>query len=1694
MLVLEDLISKMKLHFPKWMDIRRKVKTSSGGQLLYSTAEEITCINEAIKNYKKDFFIDNYIGKEDEILTYLYKYQIGITDIDNIQMVSPNYELTEDEKIFHSNEGYAYYADGSIYLKEDLGDIEYSIDNYKSIAVAEKIHVWNIFDEFAAFIGIRRFQWESNLELLNRILAFANNRVNSTEDGLKNAILNNLINIDNSITADDILIERPTPENLNKYYDDFETILDHLAFVNRDVYRTKRWDLDTWNFDIKSVDYIPHAWDVVLSYYANGIGFDEDLKVEIVDSDMKTDATIYFYKKTLEYINSYIKNNNIKDTVQLDLVKHTDELIPENIKYRITATELENLDVNNITAECYDYKIGEVYQTVDDIFDEEVNEYHDVEIIDSKLLDHNNMYKLRFKSLEELKEMSINKLYILNKNTNKTRNIAIEQNGFEFGPDGSVRCTLTKKHLTEKYHYSNVENAHKETEGFVISDVQKPTRLEASLEACQNEEIYYKYTCEEVPVLFHNINMVNCYAQNDSILSDTVSGEKYISIKILANTFSCNIHGPHKIIYSLNGSNIKTLTQEIDDTYSLVIDGNEMPIDIDVKIILNPKNNMQCAITDIMYSKYEFSLSTEQGNIVEISGQKRLPNYMSNKLIVHMKTYTGFSPILEYIYIGTKVQNIVYGDIEIFPEEGDMLIIEKSNCNAELETYIKYISDNEEDEEDYRLDHVDYNYISSKTIIGRSSESYITIDMSNFKDYKTVTAERCIFESITQGSKTKNIIKIPAGVYLKELSIVGEYEKLLFKETLALILERKGYPVANYDFKVAKTNDSIIATNISYGTVTFIKIRKIDLIAHNSAKIKFNVGFNNIQSVFIENDINKISSISNEYEGNFNYISFYPTATKIYKAINECNVISPRTVVPQIINTFDNDYVIFSEYSFYYTIETLNENYDVKFTKNNKVLDYSIDSSEILIIKNNMDNLLFNFDSVTVTYDSLIGNTIDIPDTFTVNKEKIEVAKYIISNKDLDILYLNKYNDTLHEKDYIITEIITLNDLIYTKLKYCNINEIESLKDYYTDNDISESFYEVLYKEGLIQWNDLSKLPDKVVVRYNINKAKYIRLSLDQLYQKVNFTTSAYELLNTIDIYEINNNDNFNLSMYEEFEKSDLISIKCSNIGFEAVVQDNILTFQKNLKNNTIAVKAGYYYLDGDEYYLFADENSNNIEQINNLFLFNVVKENKKLYFNQTTSNLVANSALKTNANGTIFNLDCSDKNIRGISKINSITTCENFNYWKSVGMNMSIVKGLNGLGMQFTSISRFEGYSYLDISKYIPSDNNKYVISFYMSGNGSAYLGQEDKMNSQANEFNKQSVIEAKFPAVRSLIEDDIYEIEFTNNTYNKYYLIIKGNALIDDIIVQPKEEYNVDYHTKNISYLNLDITENIYANFETRLYLNDTEGAIFDGTEAKDDFIINSSYIDWGFTKHKEMRSYDDFNKCNLNNVDLIKHNDKCYIKTEGNTGQIETDSIYIGNVKTIKNVLFKINDVLFDNMKGFKTRVLTSSNGITGYKEISNHLDNIASINIDKLESYVKLIVEMPSNKVINSIELFIEYLSDDVYNPPEIPVISGSYISKVLDAQYNTRFLVKRLGYELTSPAINNVEFFVRASKENAENTVWTDWKQIKFAQDSNGEYYLDSRIVFEDYRYFQFKVDLKGENTSVKIKNLDLEVI
>ena len=126
------------------------------------------------------------------------------------------------------------------------------------------------------------------------------------------------------LTMDEIKIERPTPENLIKPYEDYETLLDMLAEVNRDIYRTKRWDLDYWEYEFESISYIPHMWDKAIYEWQNGVGSYNDLEVIISDNNQTTDAEIYFYKKTLEGFQKFVYNKYIDNNIEFTLTRYND--------------------------------------------------------------------------------------------------------------------------------------------------------------------------------------------------------------------------------------------------------------------------------------------------------------------------------------------------------------------------------------------------------------------------------------------------------------------------------------------------------------------------------------------------------------------------------------------------------------------------------------------------------------------------------------------------------------------------------------------------------------------------------------------------------------------------------------------------------------------------------------------------------------------------------------------------------------------------------------------------------------------------------------------------------------------------------------------------------------------------------------------------------------------------------------------------------------------------------------------------------------------------------------------------------------------------------------------------------------------------------------------------------------------------
>ena len=97
--------------FPRWMDIRKRYKTSNGGNLIGAMLEESIKIEEAIQEYIDSYFLETYEGHEDEVMAFSYMAKIG--KIDNLGRLSIYYDkkllmITEDVRIFNEdkyNEG-----------------------------------------------------------------------------------------------------------------------------------------------------------------------------------------------------------------------------------------------------------------------------------------------------------------------------------------------------------------------------------------------------------------------------------------------------------------------------------------------------------------------------------------------------------------------------------------------------------------------------------------------------------------------------------------------------------------------------------------------------------------------------------------------------------------------------------------------------------------------------------------------------------------------------------------------------------------------------------------------------------------------------------------------------------------------------------------------------------------------------------------------------------------------------------------------------------------------------------------------------------------------------------------------------------------------------------------------------------------------------------------------------------------------------------------------------------------------------------------------------------------------------------------------------------------------------------------------------------------------------------------------------
>ena len=167
----------------------------------------------------------------------------------------------------------------------------------------------------------------------------------------------------------------------------------------------------------------------------------------------------------------------------------------------------------------------------------------------------------------------------------------------------------------------------------------------------------------------------------------------------------------------------------------------------------------------------------------------------------------------------------------------------------------------------------------------------------------------------------------------------------------------------------------------------------------------------------------------------------------------------------------------------------------------------------------------------------------------------------------------------------------------------------------------------------------------------------------------------------------------------------------------------------------------------------------------------------------------------------------------------------------------------------------------------------------------------------------------------------------------------------------------------------------------------------------------------------------------------------------------------------------------------------QILSSNTRNGDFVPINSFNDNYGFVYGDALLKYIKLKIIIPEKKYINNFGIYIEYCSTEDNYPKLFTPTSGEIITKIYDTQYSNDYKIRDISIDSISN-INDVEIYVQASRDDYSADVWQSWKKIEL----NSNLRIKNELKFNNTRFFRFKVLLKTGNASIKINNIDIEVI
>ena len=815
-----------------------------------------------------------------------------------------------------------------------------------------------------------------------------------------------------------------------------------------------------------------------------------------------------------------------------------------------------------------------------------------------------------------------------------------------------------------------------------------------------------------------------------------------------------------------------------------------------------------------------------------------------------------------------------------------------------------------------------------------------------------------------------------------------------------------------------------------------------------------------------------------------------PGGTKVYQAINEANIYTGEVRGIKILNNFSP--ILNSSALMYYQVEPFESNvkYEVKFSSTiesdnsfDDLLNWSVGLKDIAIKTpidlSNTEN--YEISELEVTDEVLLSRHIELQKSYKIgDNREVFTNRYMIIPESGTVLY-ERYSDNQNQS-LIVQEEIIMEEDGFTKLAYSNIDEMlyTGFSPYSGSNELLVKDFELLKDEGIILWTnkDYINASRKVYLRYTIKNPIAILLDEDLLYKAIGYNVDAYDEVGRFKIAGVDDGYRFDLRQIDNYQDVDMVYTICSSPAFQADGFNDILTFKKTVNRDTILVRTGYYYINGREYYLFPSKDEIVLDEEKYIDMENVELSGEEITLFKRTDNYVRNSEMLFRGMNELYNFDASKSQVKGVSAINSITACDSFNSWNVFGTKMVLKDGLNQLGISFMPEIP-NGYAYIELTDYLEKGDN--YLSFWAEKSLEVFIGEEKKYLG----LNFPDSISIKIGQEIPYRDDEIRTITIKQDDNKKYYLIVKGQGTIDDIILS-NDISSISAHTKNIDLLGLSINEGFKQGQKHRVFLNSNKDAINKGAAlTKDGYVKTASNMYWGISPLKSYDSKEDFATCSTENI----HFENSYVRTGRTEGYIETAPIYLDNPMTIKRVIIKANEIGFDDMRGFKIQILSSNTREGVYMPINTFNDNYGYVYGDALLKYIKIKVTMPDNKFLNNLNIYAEYKSTEANAPKVLMPSSGELITKIYDAQYSTDYRIREISIADISN-INDVEIQVRASKEDYSADVWHPWQTLELKHNLT----LKNELKFYGTRFFQIKVLLKTSNAFIKINNIDIEVM